>query len=295
MRNRGRKGLNNAGQDRPTDSALTKDGGDPCIPRAGVVHIRGRNEPGDCFRHMPIAASTFNFHFHTDCYRPACSPPFLFFSISIHPSMAPLAPQMPPLTHQKPSDQELDDVSSASSSSSSSSFVPSPPKQRPNHSTSTALAKPTSAVSTAESRLYKHILYPHDPQAYFLHLLQVASNYEQWSEAATILDELQVFFSPFPGVSPQIQTPPLKPPTFPQLYAHTHIGTKTLISDYIDEVVTQLNIICDTESDDFDLKSKYEFFLNVRQSFGRTALLLSGGATLGEYRTFIRPVYAYLF
>ncbi|RUS23743.1 hypothetical protein BC938DRAFT_474692, partial [Jimgerdemannia flammicorona] len=67
----------------------------------------------------------------------------------------------------------------------------------------------------------------------------------------------------------------------PKLYAHTHIGTKTLISDYIDEVVTQLNIICDTESDDFDLKSKYEFFLNVRQSFGRTALLLSGGATLG--------------
>jgi hypothetical protein len=72
-----------------------------------------------------------------------------------------------------------------------------------------------------------------------------------------------------------------------QLYAYTNIGTKDLISEYIEEVVTQLNWICDEPSTvmedgkTFDLKSKYEFFLNIRQSFGRTSLLLSGGGTLG--------------
>ena len=35
-------------------------------------------------------------------------------------------------------------------------------------------------------------------------------------------------------------------------------------------------------SDDLDdLNAKHEFFMNIRQSFGRTALLLSGGGTLG--------------
>jgi hypothetical protein len=73
-----------------------------------------------------------------------------------------------------------------------------------------------------------------------------------------------------------------------KLYAYTNIGTKDLISEYIDEVVTQLNWICDepapvVENDKpFDLTAKYEFFLNIRQSFGRTSLLLSGGGTLGK-------------
>ncbi len=42
-----------------------------------------------------------------------------------------------------------------------------------------------------------------------------------------------------------------------------------------------MNIICDTESEDISTKDKLEFFTNTRQSFGRTALLLSGGATFG--------------
>jgi hypothetical protein len=76
-----------------------------------------------------------------------------------------------------------------------------------------------------------------------------------------------------------------------QVYSYTNIGTKELISEYIDEVVTQLNWICDESSaimEDgkmFDLKSKYNFFLNIRQSFGRTSLLLSGGGTLGMERS----------
>jgi hypothetical protein len=65
------------------------------------------------------------------------------------------------------------------------------------------------------------------------------------------------------------------------LYANTIIGTKRLIEEYNAEVIRQLNIICDTESDDFSMAAKLEFFTHTRQAFGRTALLLSGGATMG--------------
>lgn len=67
-----------------------------------------------------------------------------------------------------------------------------------------------------------------------------------------------------------------------ELYTHCHIGTKKLIEDYIEEVVRQLNILCDaSETADFTAKMKYEFFMNTQRSFGRTALLLSGGGTFG--------------
>ncbi|KAI9203804.1 acyl transferase/acyl hydrolase/lysophospholipase [Polychytrium aggregatum] len=65
------------------------------------------------------------------------------------------------------------------------------------------------------------------------------------------------------------------------LYGHTHIGTKRLIEDYIEEVTKQLNIICDTESDDLPNASKLDLFLSIQKSYGRTALLLSGGAIFG--------------
>lgn len=71
-----------------------------------------------------------------------------------------------------------------------------------------------------------------------------------------------------------------------QLYSYSRVGTKDLTCEYIDEVVKQLNWICDEPADPdddphLDLKAKHDFFMNIRQSFGRTALLLSGGGTLG--------------
>ncbi|ORY94010.1 putative esterase of the alpha-beta hydrolase superfamily [Syncephalastrum racemosum] len=65
----------------------------------------------------------------------------------------------------------------------------------------------------------------------------------------------------------------------PKLY--TPVGTKDLITAYIDQVVEQLNWVCDEPSPDLDLRAKHDFFMTIRQSFGRTALLLSGGGTLG--------------
>lgn len=69
----------------------------------------------------------------------------------------------------------------------------------------------------------------------------------------------------------------------PLLYGKTRVGTKKLIEDYIDEVIRNLNLICDTSDlgNSLTLNQKLDFFVNTRQSFGRTALLLSGGATLG--------------
>jgi TAG lipase/steryl ester hydrolase/phospholipase A2/LPA acyltransferase len=67
-----------------------------------------------------------------------------------------------------------------------------------------------------------------------------------------------------------------------KLYTETIIGTKRLIENYNSEVIRQLNMICDTDIEDFPIASKLEFFTHTRQAFGRTALLLSGGATMGK-------------
>ncbi|XP_024981920.1 triacylglycerol lipase SDP1-like [Cynara cardunculus var. scolymus] len=56
-----------------------------------------------------------------------------------------------------------------------------------------------------------------------------------------------------------------------------------LIKEYIDEVSTQLRLVCDSNSDELHLEEKLAFMHETRHSFGRTALLLSGGASLGAF------------
>ncbi|GAA5809377.1 hypothetical protein MFLAVUS_002785 [Mucor flavus] len=68
----------------------------------------------------------------------------------------------------------------------------------------------------------------------------------------------------------------------PTLYTKTRVGTKRLISDYTDNIIKQLNWIGDN-SKDLSLKEKHDYFMNLRQGYGRTALLLSGGGTLGFF------------
>jgi hypothetical protein len=69
------------------------------------------------------------------------------------------------------------------------------------------------------------------------------------------------------------------------LHAYCAIGTKHLIEEYIDEVEKQLQFICDNLDieNEMDLQTKFELFYETRQAFGRSALLLSGGAGLGLY------------
>lgn len=55
------------------------------------------------------------------------------------------------------------------------------------------------------------------------------------------------------------------------------------IKEYIDEVSTQLRMVCDSDSEELSLEEKLAFMHETRHAFGRTALLLSGGASLGAF------------
>jgi predicted acylesterase/phospholipase RssA len=69
------------------------------------------------------------------------------------------------------------------------------------------------------------------------------------------------------------------------LYGHSHCGTKKLIEDYIAEVVACLELMYHELPGEsrLDLRAKYEFFRGLRHMLGNTALLLSGGASLGTH------------
>ncbi|KAF9366698.1 hypothetical protein BGX34_010373 [Mortierella sp. NVP85] len=162
-------------------------------------------------------------------------------------------------------------------------------------------------------KIYESLLRSRDPKAHYTHLLKAATNYEQWAEAAIKLDSLQgkdawkndpksphydyeMLQERLSQLVKARESGDLGLMIFllrtslsrnlgnvgrPQLYAETIIGTKRLIEEYNSEVIRQLDIICDTECDDFPMAAKLEFFTHTRQAFGRTALLLSGGATMG--------------
>ncbi|XP_021744689.1 triacylglycerol lipase SDP1-like [Chenopodium quinoa] len=56
-----------------------------------------------------------------------------------------------------------------------------------------------------------------------------------------------------------------------------------LIKEYIDEVTLQLKRVCESDSEELILEEKLAFMHETRHAFGRTALLLSGGASLGSF------------
>ncbi|KAJ0621862.1 putative triacylglycerol lipase [Helianthus annuus] len=68
----------------------------------------------------------------------------------------------------------------------------------------------------------------------------------------------------------------------PELHKGRHQVPK-LIKEYIDEVSMQLRMVCDSDSDELLLEEKLAFMHETRHAFGRTALLLSGGASLGSF------------
>ena len=69
----------------------------------------------------------------------------------------------------------------------------------------------------------------------------------------------------------------------PELYKHTHVGTKLLIDEYTTEVTTLLNHLCDHDIAELPYAQKLMFFRHTGQSFGRSALMLSGGANMGMF------------
>lgn len=69
------------------------------------------------------------------------------------------------------------------------------------------------------------------------------------------------------------------------LYKHSHIGTKNLIERYIDSTIDTIRALVETSKyslpDGLETKDILEQVVYARQAFGRSALLLSGGATFG--------------
>lgn len=65
------------------------------------------------------------------------------------------------------------------------------------------------------------------------------------------------------------------------LYKQSFVGTKALIEEYVHEVVQSLNMIADCGDPSVNRRTKYEFFSELLQTFGRTVLILHGGASFG--------------
>eukprot|EP00899_Mesostigma_viride_P026940 jgi/Mesvir1/7430/Mv19211-RA.2 len=68
----------------------------------------------------------------------------------------------------------------------------------------------------------------------------------------------------------------------PELYRSRLVAPK-VIREYLHEVNFQLKYICNYDQPDLTLEQKLVFMQETRHAFGRTALLLSGGATLGLF------------
>ena len=67
------------------------------------------------------------------------------------------------------------------------------------------------------------------------------------------------------------------------LYRYCNVGTKHLIDEYVGEIVECLNILSDPALGIMETGELVRFFEQTQQSYGRTALLLSGGANLGMF------------
>lgn len=67
------------------------------------------------------------------------------------------------------------------------------------------------------------------------------------------------------------------------LFTKATSGTKVLVESYHSAVCDALNFVCDSDDRSIPTDAKLAFFNETRHSYGRTALLLSGGAHLGMY------------
>lgn len=69
----------------------------------------------------------------------------------------------------------------------------------------------------------------------------------------------------------------------PDLNHFTKIGTKNLITEFIEQVCAALDSIFNADENEIDFYEKLWFFDETAHAFGRTCLMLSGGAGLGFF------------
>ena len=71
--------------------------------------------------------------------------------------------------------------------------------------------------------------------------------------------------------------------TQPRLFNCAAGGTKIIVEEYTHLLSSSLDYICDHDDPEVSDEMKLTFFNETRHSYGRTALLLSGGAALASY------------
>lgn len=69
----------------------------------------------------------------------------------------------------------------------------------------------------------------------------------------------------------------------PALYNVSKVGTKHLIDNYLSEVDSALTYLCNGDFIEFGFREKLDFFKTTGGAYGRSALMLSGGAALGLF------------
>ncbi|WP_404367186.1 patatin-like phospholipase family protein [Marinobacter sp.] len=69
----------------------------------------------------------------------------------------------------------------------------------------------------------------------------------------------------------------------PELYAFARTGTKYLAGEFLREVETSMQFICDNPIPDVPESRKLELFQEAEHVYGQPALMLSGGAAFGVY------------
>ena len=69
----------------------------------------------------------------------------------------------------------------------------------------------------------------------------------------------------------------------PALYSHCRVGTKKLVREYVTAVSDALKFLSEYEGPGFSKADRLRFFHETALSYGRSALMLSGGATLGLF------------
>lgn len=69
----------------------------------------------------------------------------------------------------------------------------------------------------------------------------------------------------------------------PGLYTTVRLGTKALITDYIDEIVAALTRLADADEHEVPFAEKIPLFRRASDCFGRSALMLSGAGSLGPF------------
>ncbi|KAB1205495.1 Triacylglycerol lipase SDP1 [Morella rubra] len=140
-------------------------------------------------------------------------------------------------------------------------------------------------------------------------MMKTASNYEEWAHAAKMLDkegpkvnewdmyDEELVWNKLQELRNRRQEGSIRDIIFslradlirnlgnmcnPDLHKG-RLQVPKLINEYIEEVSFQLKMVCDSDSEDLPFEEKLIFMHETRHAFGRTALLLSGGASLGAF------------